>query len=301
MPTDTRLEATLDSLVARGVLDDAQATAIRTELAARPEGLRGRLGEIAGYLGASLVLGATVLLLGDRWDELGLAGRVIALAAVAVVLAACGVALSRRRGHDVHRRLASTLLTGAAVTAGAAAGVGLDDGLAWSGTVLLGAIAGYLLARSALGLLAAAAAACGVWAAVIDDLDAPYGIGLIVLGVGFAALSRTPWIAERRVAVAIAVTLGLTGAQLVLFSTNAVSYGLTALVTAACFTGYARGRDWITLAGGVAGATLVVPEFLYDVTGGSLGAGGAMLVAGLTLLAGGLIGLRLRNEPPATA
>jgi uncharacterized membrane protein YgdD (TMEM256/DUF423 family) len=51
------------------------------------------------------------------------------------------------------------------------------------------------------------------------------------------------------------------------------------------------------LAGGVVGATLVVPEFLYDVTDGSLGASGVMLVAGITLLAGSLAGLRIRHSP----
>jgi hypothetical protein len=51
------------------------------------------------------------------------------------------------------------------------------------------------------------------------------------------------------------------------------------------------------LAGGVVGATVVVPEFLFDVTDGSLGVSGVMLVAGVTLLAGSLAGLRIRRHP----
>ena len=66
-------------------------------------------------------------------------------------------------------------------------------------------------------------------------------------------------------------------------------------------TAYAQIREWVVLAGGVVGATLVVPEFLYDVTDGSLGASGVMLVAGVTLLAGSLAGLRIRRNPDPTA
>lgn len=68
-----------------------------------------------------------------------------------------------------------------------------------------------------------------------------------------------------------------------------------------CFAAYARVREWVVLAGGVIGATVVVPEFLYDVTGGSLGASGVMLVAGVTLLAGSLAGLRIRRSPDQVA
>jgi hypothetical protein len=61
-------------------------------------------------------------------------------------------------------------------------------------------------------------------------------------------------------------------------------------------------REWIVLAGGVIGATLVVPEFLYDVTDGSFGASGVMLAAGVTLLGASLAGLRIRRSvDPAAA
>ena len=74
---------------------------------------------------------------------------------------------------------------------------------------------------------------------------------------------------------------------------------------AACSSG--EPCEWVVLAGGVIGATVVVPEFLYDVTDGSLGASGVLLVAGLTLLGGSLLGLRIRRtaepagDPPAPA
>jgi hypothetical protein len=171
-------------------------------------------------------------------------------------------------------------------------------------TGLLVVTGGYLLARSALGQLGIAVAAFAGYGAVLDALDAvdpvPLGLGAIALGVGWAALAWRRLVAEGRLAQAIAVTFGLLGAQLVVINDSEpvsyLGYVLTALVAAACFAAYTLMREWVVLAGGVVGATLVVPEFLYEVTDGSLGASGVMLVAGVTLLAGSLAGLRIRRE-----
>lgn len=316
-----RLTAALDRLVERGVLTRVQAGAVVQECgvgpdAPRPEGLRRRLVEIAAYLGASFVVGATVLFLGEEWDALGRGGRFSILAAMAVILAGSGVAVRSRAGDSVRRRLSSTLLTGGAAAAGFAAYVILardaqdyttPDSAPFvaSAVALAVVVAGYLLAPSALGQLGAAVAALAAYGSLLDLLDvgdlAAFGLGTLVLGAVWAVLAWRRLARERRFALAIAVTLGLLGAQLVaLDGTEAqdlLGYALTALVAGACFTAYARLREWVVLAGGVVGATLVVPEFLYDVTDGSLGASGVMLVAGVTLLAGSLAGLRIRRHP----
>jgi hypothetical protein len=163
--------------------------------------------------------------------------------------------------------------------------------------------AGYLLARSALGQLGVAAAAYAVLGTGLDLLDVigPVQLGLttVALGAGWAVLAWRRLVPERRAGLAIAVALGLFGAQFPVMdggdAAEYLGYLLTVVVAAACFTAYARVREWILVAGGVVGATVVVPEFLYDVTGGSLGAAGVLLVAGVTLLAGSLIGLRIRR------
>jgi hypothetical protein len=102
------------------------------------EGLRRLFGEIAGYLGASFVVGATLLFLGEEWDALGRAGRFSIVAAMAVILFGSGVAVRWRpaprgaqwwhqwSGDTVRRRLSSTLLTGAALAVTFAAYVGLE-------------------------------------------------------------------------------------------------------------------------------------------------------------------------------
>lgn len=326
-----RLDAALDRLVERGVLDQAQAGAVRRELAGtpapqRPEGLR-LLGEIAGYIGASFVVGATLLFLSEGWDALGRPGRFAVLAVMAVALFGGGAAV---RGHappeghpwwrpwpgdTARRRLSGTLMTGAAAAAGFAAYVILDlpevgaggspdsggASLAASLVALAVVVAGYLLARSALGQLGTAVAAFAAYGALLNVADVRdtqvLGLGMVALGALWAVLAWRRLVTERAFGLAVAVTFGVAGAQTVAFGatgTGWFGYVLTAVVAAVCFAAYARSRDWIVLAGGVTAATLVVPEVLYDVTDGSLGASGLMLAAGITLLTGGVLGVRTR-------
>lgn len=324
-PAGDRLTAALVRLVDRGVLDRPQADAVLAEMAAQPaagpQGLRRLAGEIAGYLGASFVVGATLLFLGERWGALGRPGRFSVLAVMAVILFGSGLVMRARRDQfgDVRRRLSSTLMTAAAAAAGFAAFAILDNtandyaptsdwaSFAASVTGLVVVVVGYLLARTALGQLGMAVAAFASYGTLLEsvrvDGSVAFGVGTLVLGVLWAGLAWRRLVAERRFALAIAVALGLIGAQTVLFedrpTDNVIAYVLTAVVAGCCFTAYAKMREWLLLAGGVAGATLVVPEILYDVTGGSLGASGVMLAAGVTLLAGSLIGLRIRRDPGA--
>ncbi|GIF00415.1 hypothetical protein [Paractinoplanes rishiriensis] len=311
------LSAALDRLVERGVLDRGQAGAVLAEMAApaaAPKGARRLLGEIAGYLGASFVVGATLLFLGEQWDSLGTAGVVAILAGMAAVLFGAGLVVRLRQaaGDDVRRRLSSTLLTASAAAAAFAVLALLegdtDDSFARLASALTGLVvvlAGYVLSRSALGQLGVAVAALVAYGNLLEALDVfdtvPFGLGSLGLGVVWAVLAWRRLVTERRLALAIAVVLALFGAQFTIIdgtdAENYLGYVLTTLVAAACFTAYIRIREWVVLAGGVAGATLVVPEFLYDVTDGSLGASGVMLVAGLTLLAGSLAGLRIRRLP----
>jgi hypothetical protein len=221
-----------------------------------------------------------------------------------------------RPQDDLRRRLASTLLTGGAAAAAFAVYVILKpapesydtaagDRAVWAAslTALAMAAGGYLVVRSAVGQLGAAAAAFAVLISslVLVDVDdaGAFGVGILSLGVLWAVLDWRRLLAERRFALAVAVTFGLVGAQIAALQDahrgSYLGYVLTALVAAACFLAYGRVRDWVLLSGGVVGATLVVPEFLFDVTDGSLGASGVMLAAGLTLLAASLAGLRIRH------
>ncbi len=327
------LTAVLDRLVERGVLTRMQAVAVVQECGgpadpARPEGLRRRLAEIAAYLGASFVVGATLLFLGQEWDALGRGGRFSILAAMAAILFGSGVAVRSSAamsgdrwwrswaGDSMRRRLSSTLLTGAATAAGFAAYVGLardthdyttlgSAPFVASVAGLAVVVAGYLLARSALGQLGAAVAALAAYGGLLELLEVNeptvFHVGMLALGAVWAVLAWHRLVAERRFALGISVTFGLLSAQLVVLdrseSGDLIGYALMVLVAGVCFAAYARIREWVVLAGGVVGATLVVPQFLYDVTDGSLGASGVLLVAGVTLLVGSVTGLRIRRTP----
>jgi len=202
------------------------------------------------------------------------------------------------------------LLTGAAAAAGFAVTVLGGDPLAagaplaGASTALVVVLAGYRLAPTAFGQLGVATAVIAAYAALLWllDVDGPvqFGAGLIGLGAVWAVAVWRRLIVERRSGYAVSVLLALAGAQTAAVDHPMTGYALTALVAVAAFTAYGRIRDWIPLAAGVAGTTLVVPEFLFEVTDGALGASGIMLAAGVTLLAGSLAGLRLRaaGAPP---
>ncbi|MDI6102177.1 hypothetical protein QLQ12_26525 [Actinoplanes sp. NEAU-A12] len=313
-PGDDPLTAALDRLVERGTIDRAQADAVMAEVApappvAPPAAPRRVLAEIAGYLGGSFVLGATLLCLGRQWAEMSAGQRFLVFVVGASILFGAGLAARGRIPDDVRRRLSSTLLTGAAVAAGSAAlqavkPVGGDDPATLAGTAvwLTVAAGSYLLVRSALGQLAVAVAALACYGSLLQlteaDETVPFAFGTMALAGIWALLIAVRAFTERRLALGVAATYGVLGPQILVLDDEGMVYVghlLTAVVAVLCFVAYARGREWATLAGGVVAATLAVPEFLFEVTGGALGSSGALLIAGVTLLAGSLAGLRLRR------
>lgn len=173
---------------------------------------------MVAYLGGALVLAAGGLFLAQQWDDLGFGARVVLLALVAGVLGVSGVMAARgpaegpslrEDSQDSRRRLAGTLLTGAALT---------------------------------LAFL----------------------VGMVVDHATEATYSEVYWPAVLVAAIGIALYLGR--------------------------------RAWPYLAAAVVAVTLVVPEAVSDWTGDSLGAIGAVLVTGVTLLVASFAGYRVRAE-----
>ncbi|HSK26002.1 MAG TPA: hypothetical protein VK894_03735 [Jiangellales bacterium] len=338
--TDPRLEQVLHGLVEDGTLVPRQAAAVGAAVAPllavqaspattgapvppvgsapAPAGLRTRLSEIAGYVGAALVVGAAFFFVADQWTELTTGGRIGVLAGIAVTLwlaaaavlvtAPGGVAAIRSGEEPARRRLDSTLLTGAAAAAAFAVGVALEAGSASERvTVVVAALAGlvavaggYVLAPSLVGQLAAAAAAVTATVALVSPADdaTPVGLSLVALGALWAAAVGAGVFRERIGGTLVSGGLALFGAQIIYAedSTRPWSYLLTLAVVVIAFTVYTRWPAWPLLGVGVVGATLLVPEFLSDVTGGSLGVSGVMLAAGVALLASSAVGLRLRRD-----
>jgi hypothetical protein len=238
-----QLLGALDRLQSAGTWSPDQSAALLHELdrGATPQRRTvvptgNRLAEAAAYAGAALVGAAGVVLVGQRWEDLGRPGRVALLAGITVVLAAVGatVALVRPGGRRVvlspasavRRRLASTCLTIAAGTAGGTAGVLVPSAplLAAAVTAVVAVGAAEWLAPSAVSEVAALGAVCLLAVAVLDETVPDSGAAgmtamvlvLALVGIGWAALSRTRLFTVPPLALALglmlAVYIGAVGA-----------------------------------------------------------------------------------------
>ncbi|MGW5387872.1 DUF2157 domain-containing protein [Nocardia sp. NPDC003963] len=306
-----RTPAALRDLVDRGVLDETQLTAVVTALAQpRPRPTPARLlAEIAAYAGAGLLLSGLVLILVESWDDMARLGRVILFLLVAFGVTVAGIATAGgrsvlfraawRRGagapHTARLRLAMVLFALAAAAVAAAAGSAYDDGntdTSWvlaAGGGLLAAVAGYAALPSLLGLLLCAGFGVGLVVGVLDEVlgidDDWVGLGVLVLGLIWLALTRFGVVLEVWAGYLAGVALAVAGAQTVqAFDATRAPYVLTALVAVVCFGLYATDRSWVLVLGGAGALTLGAVEAVGDWTGESPGASGAILVIGAVIL-----------------
>lgn len=327
-----RTQRVVEDLVAAGLVHpdrrtEVQAVVARTLGAATgtPGSARTRLVEVAGYLGGALVVASFGLFLADRWADLGDSGQVAALIVITLLLAGAGAlvaligggyAAMRTGDDDARRRLSSALLTGAAlagaVTVGRVADLaGGDSFTAWP--ALLGGIAmvlfcigAYYVAPSALVLLGLAGGALTAVYAGVDvtgngDADTLAGVLVLALAVVWLVVTERGTFREASTARSLGVAMALLGAQTPLFTSEEnLAYALTAGVAVAGFVLYLRVTSWPYLVVAVAAVTLVVPQAIVDWTEGSLGAGGAVLLVGLTLLGASAAGFRIRQEAQDT-
>lgn len=321
----SRSSGIVDALLARGFLDPAHAVDARAVVDAAlagqqpaPGPLRRRLAEVVGYAGGVLVLSAGVVFVSSTWQSLSTLSRVGLLVLVAVILWTAALALLRSAGgvqplraaaQSGRRRLASVLLCAGALSAGAGAAEATAQADTQGSAVLLVAalvigglgVGGYLLAPSAAGQVVIAGATTAFLGAVVDLMTSPFSavlFAVILLALGLAwlaAAERQRW-HEVWVGRVLGSVLLVVGPQVALVSEHRwVAYLLAVAVAAAGFVLYLRRQAWPYVALGVASMTLGVTEAMVDWTGNSLGAAGGLLVAGATLLAASVLGLRLRR------
>jgi hypothetical protein len=283
--------------------------------------LKKRFAELAGYVGAALVVSAAAIFVFSQWEDLSQPQQVGLLGGIAALLTGAGLALGLlstggiagvRRGHEhVRRRLMGVLLTGAAGSAAGAVALWVDQvspnhgtrvGLAGFGALAVLSLLGYVVAPTLVGELAVATGAVALVLVLVEELQGgSVAAGLSILGLGVLWLLATERRLWREVASArtIGCGLALIGVQIPVFEsdqTRWVAYAATALVAVAAFAVYVARPAWPYLATGVIAVTLVVPEALIDWTDNALGPAGGLLVAGVTLLVTSLLGFRLRKE-----
>jgi len=329
---DARAAVVVDALVTGGFVDGARrdeaVLVVGSTIAAQGPGavtVRRRFAELAGYLGAALVVSAAGIFFAAQWPDLTGGQQVALLAGAAVLLAVAGVATGSlgagftrmRAGADpVLRRLTGVLLAGAAASAGAAVGLQVDRSVSspetWPllvgfGTVALLGLAGYLAVPTVLGQVVTAAAAFLTvpWAVdQVGDVE-PVAFGLVVLalGAGWLLLAEAGWWRETESARGIGCVLAVLGAQIPVsdYDNRWVGYVALAVLAAAAFGVYVLRPSWPYLATGVIAVTLAVPQALLDWTDNALGPAGVLLATGVTLIGASLLGLRLRHEVAADA
>ncbi len=282
-----------------------------------------RLVEVVAYLGGALVLAAGGLFLAQQWDGLGFGAQVTMLGVVAMVLAVAGVVASRAptggpglraETQDSRRRLAGTLMTGAALSVAFLVGYVVDRQLGsgqhdvyWPAVLgatvgALAATVAYRIAPTAVGLVGILGglltAVVNVVSWVGDHDGIVVGGALFLIGVVWLVLAESGVFREVTVARALGVVTTLSGAQFPVVEGSHAWHGylLTAVVAVVGVVVYLGKVTWPYLAGAVVAVTLVVPEAVSDWTDDSLGAIGAVLVTGVTLLLASFAGYRVRAQ-----
>ena len=330
----TPARSVVDALISEDLLDPAfrdrcvevaeAALHATGEPAADPPRVRRtlpQLVEVVAYFGGALVLAAGGLFVAQTWDVLGYVGQVTMLSVVVVVLATAGVVSShvtggraalREGGNDSRRRLSGTLLTGTALSAAFLAGLVVDHyvdvnlhDVYWPAVVggalgLVVCAVGYRWAPTALGVLGMLAFLLAAVLNLLSGLDDFWVGGVVVLlsGVLWLAAAEAGVFRELTVARAAGAATALFGAQMPVVdgSHEWIGYLLTLVVVIAGIAVYLGTTAWPYLAVAVGAVTLLVPQVVSDWTEGSLGAIGAVLVTGVTLLIASFAGYRLRAE-----
>ncbi|MEX2393527.1 MAG: DUF2157 domain-containing protein [Actinomycetota bacterium] len=308
----TDLERAIDRWVAAGLITDEQAARIRDAeriaTDARPPRRLPLLSEALGYLGGALATVAIGLLVGQLWDDLEDWARIALPAFGALVLWAGGLAAGSS-DEPALRRLRSFVWFLSPVALVFSAGIYGDDiahlniadtALLCSIVALAYAIPLWIASRSALQHLVTFGAVMATAVTLLvqlEDVDVQY-FGLLVWSVGLAwsALAWGQVVQPGWTGYALG-SLALLGGPNIFAIDELRFVGLSfGLVTAAALIGASVFlRAQLLLWFGAAGVFVFVPQATFEFFGDALGAPVALLVAGIIVLAMGLIVPRLRG------
>lgn len=328
----TNISTTLEPLVEQGTLSLAQLHAVEAafddQTSQAQQTRRHVLSEILSYIGGAVIIISGAFIVAQAWEPLGAWGRSGLILLGAAVMFAGGWVLSTYRRDDSARRLSGVLFVGAALLVTIAVGSLLQSLLfpdpfeyvpseAWkqpglmSIAIALGlvvALIGYARVHTIVGQAGIAAATVGTLLSLgtaityyteRSDMSFP-STGfwfVLVLGIGWIAISRVGAFAEPVFALVVGVVLVFVGLQATrgLDTVEWASGTLTLAVGFAFLALYVWWREWPMLAGGILGILAGGIELFVRYFEG-LGAALASLSLGVALLVVGLIMLRSKRS-----
>lgn len=304
--TDTKLDAALRRWVEGGLIEPAQADAIRAAEASRPVPQVSLLAEALGYVGGILVLVGLVTLTGRFWTELGTVGRLVVAAGATLALYVAGAAVPAP-ADGPFRRLRSAVWLLSVVALAVTVGLTGDEllGLRSEEAILLAAAAAALYAAvlwrrhdavpQHVGFVAAVVCAAGSAAALlpVPSFEPPWlavwgaGLAWMLLGWGAVVAPRAAAYVCGGVPVVVgAVVVADTAWGAVLAIGSAVL-----LVVAGVLE-----RDLVLLAVGAAATLVAVPRVVADRFPDAVVVAFVLLALGAALVGAGLFVARRRRE-----
>ena len=299
---------------------DGSVTALRPPTAAPlgaapgPVGAPGRTAlavEVVAYLGAALIVAAVMGILGQTWEDVPLAGRLVLICGPAAAAAAAGWLLRARSGPL--GRLASVLWLlacgGTAAFVALVCAEGTDLSPSASTTVTLGVVApvavlAWALQRRSLQMLAMVGTTTGLVAATMyqSGIESAATIGTVVAAVGLVwfVQARVPVLEPALAGTVAGLVAAYAGAQAIssvwpVAGTALVVVGAVALMGLSVVD-----RSTLELLMGAFALFTSLPQLMFEWFGDSIGAPLALLVCGLLLV---LVALRVastrrRSEQP---
>lgn len=295
------IEDKLSSWVERGLISAEQARAIRAAEEESPSGTgRGGVsfaGEALAYVGGALLVGAVLVAFGDVWEDFVPRTRVTILAATTLLLMAGGNALRSKEDPALDRAAGVLWFMGVGIfsllayTFGDRV-VGIEDettlAVGAGATTAAFAYPFWRMRCEALqqtAVFAAASAALFAFGFLDWAANGETFAGLLVAALGsvWLAGSQIGRIMPRRTAEALGCIGILVGMQTAAFDEAGWFFVAMVVATGILALGMGRSRN-ILLGLGAAGLFVFVPQFITEAFGASVGAAGAIAIAGIVII-----------------
>lgn len=295
--------------VAAGLIDEAQAEAIRSfEMAPVDERRVPLVAEVLGYLGGSLALIATFILVGEFWTDLQVWARLLLVGAGTVAFLTAGWFIRTVENEAIRRLSSFAWALGAVGVAFWFGLVGKDVLDAEPETALLmGSAAGWVVAfllyrwspRGLQQILLGSATVAGALS-LLAHLNQPpeafYGLAIWGIGGAWLFLAWGGHLRPPTTAFALGSLAVLFGPQTMRFE-DATWPLLLGLVTAGLLlVSSVTLRNTILLGFGAAGIFIFVPQIIFEYFGDTIGVPLALFLTGVVLLGAALLVARLRTE-----